>query len=142
MKKSLEIKESNTRNTGVTHEIRYIRRDPGEKNTDYWEVKLMYQNDEVWLVLSIQAPSKLENIETERLLCWYFDDAKKVAPYETFEQFYEGYCPQLELERAKDLYHFGKNVEFNLHNLLKEDFRKIEELIKEWEIRDDENLYN
>ncbi|MCK1999769.1 hypothetical protein MZM54_00045 [[Brevibacterium] frigoritolerans] len=142
MKKSLEIIESNTRNTGVTHEIKYIRRDPDGSNTDYWEVKLMYQNEEIWLLLSVEGPSKLENIESERLLSWYFDDAKKVAHYETFEQFYEGYCPQLKLERAKNFYHFCKIVEFHLHNLLKEDFRRIEKLIKEWKIRDDEKIYN
>jgi hypothetical protein len=118
--------------TGVTHEIKFLGKQPDKPKTDIWLVKLMYRNETKWFVERVEAPSKLDNIETERLLSWLFHSVSCVTPYETFQEFKGNLHPHYGLDRARNFYNSCKTVEINLQDLLKEDFHKIAKIVDDW----------
>lgn len=126
---------------GITHEIKSLGKHPSMPRIDMWLVKLMYRNETKWFVELVEAPSELTNIKKEKLLSWLFHNISIVAPYATFQTFKDDLHPLYEFDRARNTYNSCRIVEYNLRELLKDDYSEIQQIMAEWTKKDDERIY-
>lgn len=119
----------------IKHTIDFVR---PEENIEEWKVVLKYNNKEVALPFKVEKGAKMNGCSTERLLHFYFFDAKRASPYPTVEAFHKGYVPHFDVAKAKKFFDAIKSVEKALVDLFGDDYEDIEKQVEAFIEKEDE----